>query len=860
MRTLILVLAIFALSASAFAQSQPLSKADVIALVAGDALPENVAHWVQRRGVDFPLDEPTRTLLVRVGAPDLVLDAVRRAPRHPAATSAAPAEVLDYLVRAGDLLRHKAHSHAQKEIDTALRLTPDEPALHFVMGYILRGQDHFMEALREYSELLKLQPGFPEAYTKISYLLYRLGDPQGALKAADESLAAHAQNAEAYKNRGLAFDLQGNQTAAIAEYKNALRIKPEYPAVLYNIGIAYGNQKNYKESAAAYRAAIALEPDNANTHYNLGSTLLDAKEYDSAAAALAEAKRLAPKRVDIRNNLMIALRRSGKPDAAILEGQELVAMAPRFLRGRVELAYALLDSGRFEESLAQYREAARLDPSDAEIYHGMGDLLSRLGRRADADTAYQKAVELDPSDKHFMLLGQNLYDLKEFPRAREAFEQVIALDPASYRAHWFLGSIALEQKEPVRAVGHLREAMRLRPDDPRLLTEYANSLERSGDMTAAREQLRRAALLDPAQEKTFAIEAYRRLNGDDPARLQEMESVYREVIRALEPDLKQRRVLGLRLADLAATFVALQRPAEALPVYQRATEVLEADGTAPAAQMIDVLSSYAALLKQQNRSSAAAEVEQRIARIRQGETGTAAGFEVAYSGAVAPAPDFATAESRWLELIARAEKMPPDPNIQPRALLGAAGFYKNHQRNTQARELAQRTVDFTRKHYGPVSHATLSAIGFLADVCDAMQDFAAAEQLRLQLLAVMESHGAPPQTANYILRTLADSQMQQRKFEQAEANLRRAEAANPTFPDLNVFDSFVRLYRAWGKWPEAEKYCRKRLDEVEKVWGKDHPVLVSNLRALSEVLRMQNKTAEADALDARLAQLARKKK
>jgi hypothetical protein len=70
-----------------------------------------------------------------------------------------------------------------------------------------------------------------------------------------------------------------------------------------------------------------------------------------------------------------------------------------------------------------------------------------------------------------------------------------------------------------------------------------------------------------------------------------------------------------------------------------------------------------------------------------------------------------------------------------------------------------------------------------------------------------------------------------------------------------VFDSFVRLYRAWGKLPEAEKYCRKGLEQAEKVHGEAHPALVSNLRELSEVLRLENKTAEADALDARRAQL-----
>ena len=57
----------------------PLNKLEVLAIVAGEIMPENVAYDLRSRGVDFVSDDAFRSLLKSAGADDRILEALRNA-------------------------------------------------------------------------------------------------------------------------------------------------------------------------------------------------------------------------------------------------------------------------------------------------------------------------------------------------------------------------------------------------------------------------------------------------------------------------------------------------------------------------------------------------------------------------------------------------------------------------------------------------------------------------------------------------------------------------------------------------------------------------------------------------------------
>src|SRR5580700_12228464 len=84
---------------------RPLSKAELLALVAGDILPENVAFDIQSRGLAFVPDASYKSLLKSAGADAKVFAAISAAKTSPSGNAEGPSdkELLQHLSHAGSL-------------------------------------------------------------------------------------------------------------------------------------------------------------------------------------------------------------------------------------------------------------------------------------------------------------------------------------------------------------------------------------------------------------------------------------------------------------------------------------------------------------------------------------------------------------------------------------------------------------------------------------------------------------------------------------------------------------------------------------------------------------------------------------
>lgn len=166
--------------ASAQDAKKPLTGSELLALVAGNALSENVAHEIDSRGLAFPLNDAYRSQLTAAGADAHVLAALGKAktagPSANGATASSP-ELLQHLSAAGKFIRAEQYDKAAQELDNALK-SGDGPGAGLVMGELLKVQEQWPMAASVYEKVLQENPDFPEAHTKLSYLMYRLGNQE----------------------------------------------------------------------------------------------------------------------------------------------------------------------------------------------------------------------------------------------------------------------------------------------------------------------------------------------------------------------------------------------------------------------------------------------------------------------------------------------------------------------------------------------------------------------------------------------------------------------------------------------------------------------------------------------------------
>jgi tetratricopeptide (TPR) repeat protein len=295
---LILALLLPFFSASAAESYQPLRDSEVIALVAGAALPANIVHEIAARGLDFNPDEPFRSQLKSIGADTTILSALKTAKRSPTGTQGEKSHqvFLAHLNAAARLINTQDYDAATVELNAAIDCGSDSPSVGFIVGELLRAEERYSEAVAVYAEIIKQNPSFPEAHTKLSYVLYRTGESDDALHEAKLAIAQNRNSAEAHKNTGLAFDSLRKFAAAATEYQEALRLKPDYAIVHYDLGLLFYNKRDFPSSIAAYQKSIALDPTCAQCHESLGLALKESGDLNSAIQELREAKRLDPKR------------------------------------------------------------------------------------------------------------------------------------------------------------------------------------------------------------------------------------------------------------------------------------------------------------------------------------------------------------------------------------------------------------------------------------------------------------------------------------------------------------------------------------------------------------------------------------
>jgi len=413
--------------------NQPLRDSEVLALVGGGALPENVVHEITGRGLGFRVTDEYRSQMKLAGAQAQILaaldsaKAVEEGKQH--------TELLQHMARAADLMHQKLYPESVKELNLALAASPGSSEVGFVMGELLRQREKWMEAASLYTEILDRDPDFPETHTKLAFVLYRLGDQDRAIRESTEALVRNPDNPEAHKNMGLALNVKRSFDAAISEYREALRTKPDYPPVHYDLGILFFDRGDYQSAIVEYKKAIALDPQQPDYHHNLGIALQKKGDIDGAIREYREAKRLDPNRLWTRNNLAVALV-DRDPDSAILEFRELVAMAPDFEACRVCFGRALDKKGDMQGAIDQYRQAQQLDPSDPGPHIGLGSVLEKQQKYDLAMAEYGRALRLDDeSTAGHKGMARILMQKKDYVAALPELKRAESLDPNQWQIH-----------------------------------------------------------------------------------------------------------------------------------------------------------------------------------------------------------------------------------------------------------------------------------------------------------------------------------------------------------------------------------------------------------------------------------------
>lgn len=151
--------------------------------------------------------------------------------------------------------------------------------------------------------------------------------------------------------------------------------------------------------------------------------------------------------------------------SATNEAHAAIAHAPDMPLAHFALAKALASRNHFPEAERAIGEAIRLDPEDAGQYALLSSIRFQQRQWADALAAAQEGLAVDPENVNCVnLRAMALVKLGRRAEAGVTIGAALAKNPENALSHANQGWALLESGQPVKAMEHFREALRLEPD------------------------------------------------------------------------------------------------------------------------------------------------------------------------------------------------------------------------------------------------------------------------------------------------------------------------------------------------------------------------------------------------------------
>lgn len=164
-----------------------------------------------------------------------------------------------------------------------------------------------------------------------------------------------------------------------------------------------------------------------------------------------------------------------------------------------------------QHDVAAYEQAVRDKPQDPVARASLAELYFTDKRYDDAVEQYQAALSLDETNLAVLLgLGRAQLGAGDAAGATKSFNQIITLSagadmPGDYveGAHYYIGSISIDQKRPADAITNLKEAIAIEPADADAWQLLGAAYLANGDLDESIDALSRAVVFVPNYTEAY---------------------------------------------------------------------------------------------------------------------------------------------------------------------------------------------------------------------------------------------------------------------------------------------------------------------------------------------------------------------
>ncbi len=273
--------------------------------------------------------------------------------------------------------------------------------------------------------------------------------------------------------------LAARQFAQAEKYfGEAYKLNPRSVEAMLGLAAATHGAGKSKLARDWMSSAVAMAPGQANVLQAQARLLVElghtTEAEESYRAAIAGQPGLVQLKLDLA---ALYLEKLKKPAQAAAVLRDVLKQHPEMAAAHLGLGLALSADGKIEEASRVLDEAVRRDPNNPFALHAQGLVALRLSQADRALAAFDKALALRKDFAGAMIgRGDALLALGKGDEAIEAYTRAGALAPRSAYPHALRGIAFERMKRLPEAEAAYREALKIDPDDVRIMNNLAYAL------------------------------------------------------------------------------------------------------------------------------------------------------------------------------------------------------------------------------------------------------------------------------------------------------------------------------------------------------------------------------------------------
>jgi tetratricopeptide (TPR) repeat protein len=344
-----------------------------------------------------------------------------------------------------------------------------------VDGLVLRGRLHLArretnQAIQDFQAVVRSEPRLALARHQLALAQLQAGNVQQAKAELTEATTIAPNFTEAIMLLARINLQSGAVAPAIDDLQKLIVRQPAATGAYALLSGAYLAQRDPARAIEVARKLATMVPKDARGPYLIGVGLLAQGKRAEARREFEAALTLSPGYFDPLVQLVALDFADKRSAAAVTRIQTQIAAIPPSAPHQSLLAEVYQTRGEAKPAEAAFLKAIELSPTWAEPYIRLGSLYASSGQYDQALAKLKDAAKADPQNQATRMVMGVLYEQKgDIPKARETYEQLLAINPrfvpAANNLAWIYAEHGGDKEKALQLAQMAKEGA---PDDPRV--------------------------------------------------------------------------------------------------------------------------------------------------------------------------------------------------------------------------------------------------------------------------------------------------------------------------------------------------------------------------------------------------------